>query len=426
MPCENRHLNVAHSERPIPEIVLVATFGDRTTGGGLFAFRGAGVERIDDVSSMGLACDGPRLARVLRTVPEQSSVTEIVTYDRSGITRYLRIDDTPGAHDVAWDGDELVVVSTWDNAVRWYGLDGVVRRDVRFPGPPDSWHVNCVVRADGRWYATIFGDFGAFRGWAPPASLHRGRIVALDTQETIVDGLSSPHNPRLLDDQWWLCDSARDELAIFDAWSGREVKRIACGGWTRGLAIDASFAYVGVSKNRTASGTRRAEIVVVDRETKRIVERTDLPVQEVYDLAIVPAAIVEGARCGFGVNPTRIAESRQWELLRALTTQDDARTLWPTGDPLPANGFACRIEADIPDTVRSGELMEIAVTVRNTGPMFFAGAPPCPVSVSYRWSDRAGEPLTNDRALRSPLPRTVWPGETVVAPCRIPDRKSVV
>src|SRR5260370_37086730 len=148
---------------PGDDRVLIASgFGDAVSGGGLFAIQGSHVERIDRISSMGLAFDGRRLARILRCTAEDGNVGEVAIYDERGIQRYLRLDGTASIHDVAWDGEHLVVVCPWENAVRWFAPTGVVGREIRYPGPRDARHINCVTRRDDRWYATEFGGSGAF------------------------------------------------------------------------------------------------------------------------------------------------------------------------------------------------------------------------------------------------------------------------
>jgi acetolactate synthase-1/2/3 large subunit len=405
--------------RPLmPDVICATTFGTLTTGGGLFAIEDGHVEAIDRTSSLGLATDGRRIARVLHGDPQVSDIGEILIYDARGVSHYLRLDDATAAHDVAWDGNEIVVVSPWTNAVRWYGLDGTPSREVRLPGPQDSWHVNCVVRHDDRWYATVFGEFQAHRGWAQPGKAGRGRLIDLATREIVVDGLSSPHSPRRVDDRWFICDSADESLAEFDAHTGRNVRYVPCGGWTRGLAITPDFVFVGVSGDRRTKGRRRAEIVVFDRASWTIAERFALPSQEVYDIVIVPQQLVHGVRTAFQNNSTRTGEARQRDLLRAVGV-DDPTTLWPAGEALAEDDSRCSIAADFPATCTVGDLLEIPVTVENLGNGYFSSAPPYPTAVSYRWRDARGTLLVHGRETRSPFPVTVPPKGTGRATCRV-------
>ena len=389
-----------------------------STGGGLFTIDDGRIENVDHVSSLGLATDGRRVARVLHCAPETGDVGEVLIVDERGVSHYLRLDGVTDAHDVAWDGDEIVVVSPWQNAVQWYGLDGVRRREIRLPGPEESWHLNCVVRHDDRWYATVFGDFASFRGWAPPANRGRGQLVDLETRGYVLGGLTGPHTPRFADGMWFVCDSGDASVAIFDAETGRPVRRVPCGGWTRGLALTPSFAFVGVSGDRLTTGRRRAEVVVVDRATWEIVERYALPSQEVYDVTIVPRELARGLRSGFHSNPTRTGEAHRRDLLREIGVAEPT-TLWPVGEALSEADSRCTLSAPLPAECTVGELLQIPVSVTNLGSAYFSSAPPFPTSVSYRWLDARGHPIIQGREMRSPLPASIPPGRTGNATCRV-------
>jgi uncharacterized protein (TIGR03032 family) len=407
-------------------VLIASGFGDGVGGGGLFAVHGSRVERIDRVSSMGLAFDGRRLARSLRCTSQDANVGEVAVYDELGVQRYVRLDGTTSIHDVAWDGEEIVVVCTWDNAVRWFSAAGALVREVRYRGPRDSGHLNCVARRGERWYATAFGKFDTFRGWDGAARNGAGRILDLMTGETVADGLSAPHSPRWVDGMWLICNSDARELVALDEASGRIARRVSCEHWTRGLAHDEDFFYVGACMRRGARESfGDSQILVIDRRTWKVMERIFLPAQEVYDLVFVPRALLEGLRRGFDVNPLRAAESRQYRILSELGVEQP-RSLWPSGDPLPWSDFRCGIACEIPPACSAGELLEIPLQVTNRSRSFFTSAPPAPVYVSYKWLDLdTGAYLSEKRASRSKLPRTIFPAESldmtalIVAPERV-------
>jgi hypothetical protein len=238
--------------------------------------------------------------------------------------------------------------------------------------------------------------------------------VNLTTGATVADGLSAPHTPRWLDGAWLLCNSGTDELLEIEERSGRVLRRLACGGFTRGLAWNERFLFVGTSRRRGASeAPNDADLVVVDRSTWSLVERIALPGQEVYDLAFVPRPLYDGLRRGFGTNPARCAELRQQHALDELGAHEP-RTLWPSGDPLPWDDFRCTIASAIPDRPAAGTVIEIPVAVTNESRSFFTSAPPAPIYVSYKWLDPAdGTFLNGLRAVRTLLPRTLFPGESL-------------
>lgn len=403
-------------------MLIASAFGDvagGSNGGGIFSVDGSRAVRIDRLSSVGLACDGLRLARGLHCKGPDAAVAEVVIYDERGVKRYVRLDDTEAVHDVAWDGENIVVVSAWNNAVRWFAPSGEMVREVRYAGPNDNWHVNCVTHRDGEWYATMFGPVGPL-GRSTAAREGVGRIVRLTTGDEVVGGLTGPHTPRWLDGLWLVCNSGRGELLAVDEANGRIVRRVACGHWTRGLAWDDEFLYVGTSHRRTTNDAfAQAEIVVLDRTTWAIVERICVPAQELYDLAFVSPALCGGLRRGFDVNPSRTAEFRQYRLISELGV-DEPRTLWPSGDPLPWRDFRCRIACTVPPRCAGATVVEVPLRLTNRSKSFFTSAPPAPVSISYKWiHPSTGAFLTTGYAYRSPLPRTVFPGESVEMTARV-------
>jgi len=399
------------SEAPV---LIASGFGDAVSGGGLFAIRDSVAERIDRISSMGLAFDGRRLARILRCTAEDADVGEVAIYDERGVQRYLRLDGTASVHDVVWDGEDLVVVCPWDNAVRWFAPTGLVIREIRYDGPRDSRHLNCLARRGDRWYATDFGVTGAFRGWNASAYKHQGRIIDLETGAPVARGLSSPHSPRWIDGMWIVCNSAECELVAIDEASERIVRRVSCEHWTRGLAYDDDFFYVGACRRRaTQESIEDSQIVVIDRHSWKVAERIVVPVQEIYDLIFTSRAMLEGCRRGFDVNPLRTREFRQYRLLSELGI-DQLDRLWHSGDPLPKSDFRCDVAGEVPATWVAGELLEVSVQLSNRSDSFFTTAPPAPVYVSYKWLEiDTGASLDDRRAWRSKLPRTIFPAETI-------------
>jgi hypothetical protein len=395
--------------------LMVSTLGDMLSGGGLFAVEGSRVERLDRISTTGIAFDGQRFARVLRCLADVEQLTEIAVYDTRGVLRYMRLDEAAACHDIAWDGEDLVLVSTWDNSVKWFSPAGNVVRKIVYPGQLNSCHLNCITKQDDTWYATLFGEFHTFRAFTTPARLGQGKLVNLETGETVIGGLTAPHSPRWVDGMWLVCNSEERELLALDATTGQVVRRVDCNYWTRGLTYDNSFFYVGACQRRGNAGQSfgDAQVIVIDRATWKPVEQIPVPAQEIYDLAFVPQEFAHGVRRGFDVNPSRTSEFRQYRILTELGN-DQPRNLWPSGDPLPWGEFRCTLGCQLPASAKSGDLFELAVTIVNRSASFFTTAPPSPVYLSYKWLDPdTGQYLDDNRAHRSPLPRTIFPGETI-------------
>lgn len=396
------------------DVLIVSAFGDDLSGGGLFVLDGSHVERIDRIATTGIAFDGKLFARTLRCPPADATLAEIAIYDERGVRRYLRLDAAAAAHDIAFDGDDIVVVSPWYNAVQWFAPTGEVVRELRYPGPRDSWHLNCITRRDGVWYATMFGDLGTFRAYTHTDRRGKGRIVNLSSGAIVAGGLTAPHTPRWVEDRWVVCNSEACEVVAIDEGSGKIVQRVDCGGWVRGLAYDDAFYYAGICRRRaTQESFGESAIVVIDRQTWTVVDRIGLPAQEIYDFVFVPRAMLAGLRRGFNTNPRRSADFQQYGRLTELGTTLP-RTLWPSGDPLPWGEFRCSIEGLIPPSCAAGDVIELPLRVTNRSASFFTSAPPAPVYASYKWLDpQTGTYLDDRRAHRTKLPRTLYPGETV-------------
>jgi acetolactate synthase-1/2/3 large subunit len=399
---------VAARER---HVLLFSCLGE-DTGGGLFAYDGTTVEQIDELSSTGLALAGDRLGRLLWSSGEGGSVGELLVYDSDGVERYVRLDSLREPHDLAWHERHFVAVSSRSNSLLWISSAGEVMREWHAGGEGDAWHLNSLLSVDDRLVATAFGRFDKHREWTDGRATGRGILFDVDTGEDIFAGLSCPHDPRLADGTWLICNSGTRELLAIDAESSRIVHRVPLNGWTRGIGVCGDLLYVGESAHRTdAEPGDLAAVAVVDRRTWSVVERIPLPCQDIFDVLPVSAALIPGIRRGFRTNPLRTAELDQHALFRAVGVQP-AR-LWATGEPLPP--AACRVTLDVtlPEQVISETLYEIDCVVANEGHAILVSAPPNPVHISYRWF-RGEEVLEGDRSI---LPSALPPGAAL--PCRL-------
>ena len=138
----------------------------------------------------------------------------------------------------------------------------------------------------------------------------------LETGADVVKGLNGPHNPRLIDGTWVVCDSHISALAVQRP--GEAVVQVPLGGFTRGLDWDEQFYYVGVSANRKATVVNDySEIAVVRRSDLEVIERIRVPFPEIYEIIRVDAAISQA----FSSNPSRFQISREDERMARLEEQ---------------------------------------------------------------------------------------------------------
>jgi acetolactate synthase-1/2/3 large subunit len=396
--------------------ILLASSQDHDTGGGLFAFDGQSVEPIDRLSTGGLCLAEGRLIRSLWSALA-GEPGELLIYDARGVERYHRLDSLAGAHDVAWDGREIIAVSTATNSLLWISPGGEVRRRWQAPGEGDAWHLNCICQHDGRLLVSAFGRFPHHRGWCVKPSPACGMLFDIETGHDVLGGLICPHHPRWLDGGWFLCNSAGQEILHIDPHTQAVRRRLALEGWTRGVAVTDDYLFVGESALRRDTGKwATAGIAIVCRHTWAVVGRLTLPCREVYDLLLVPPALVEGVRRGFRTNAQRAAEHDQYALFDRAGVRP-AR-LWATGDPLPPEACRVHLTATVPAILEANTDAEVCCTLENAGTALLVSAPPNPVRLSYKWLEPAsGRWLDQPEALRTRLPHTVVPGRP--AACRM-------
>jgi acetolactate synthase-1/2/3 large subunit len=392
------------SDRQNDQVLLISCLGEQT-GGGLFAYDGETLDQIDTLSTTGLALAGGRLGRLLWSSGEAGSVGELLIYDEAGVERYLRIDSLREPHDLAWDGQAFLAVSTLSNSVLWLSASGEVTRTWRADGDGDAWHLNSLFPVNGTVVAAAFGRFPRHRDWSDGRAAGAGIVFDLLTGEDVLSELSCPHDPRLVDGSWLVCNSGENELVIADASSGAVSHRVELEGWTRGLAVDGEVIYVGESASRaTPVPGARASVVAIDRQTWSVIDRLPLPCQEVFDVIQVPAALARGVRQGFRTNPLRAAEQDQHALFQEVGVRP-AR-LWAVGEPLPASACRVRITATVPENLEAGTRLDCECVVTNLGHAILVSAPPNPVHISYRWTGRE-QPI---EGVRSILPVALPPG----------------
>jgi hypothetical protein len=393
--------------------LLISCLG-KDTGGGLFFYDGTTVDQIDAISSTGLAVAGGEFGRLLWSAGQAGSVGELLVYDRRGVKRYLRVDSLLEPHDLTWHQGSFVAVSTMSNSIVWISASGNVTSMWRAEGDGDAWHLNSLEQVNGRLFAAAFGRFSTHREWSEGRSTGKGMIFDVATGEDVVTGLSCPHDPRLVDGLWLVCNSTTGELLAVEPSAGTVERRTQLAGWTRGLAVDGDLLYVGESADRAAPTPEDlASVAILDRRSFAIVDRLQLPCQEVFDVIAVPPALVAGVRRGFRTNSLRTAELDQHALF--ATVGKRPVRLWATGEPLPASACKVRVEARIPEELPARTIHDIGCLVGNAGSAILVSAPPNPVQLSYKWIPTdGGEPL---EGMRTQLPEALPPAGEIC--CRL-------
>ena len=163
------------------------------------------------------------------------------------------------AHDVAFDRRGPLFANTRFNCVA-RSSDRVHFRRVWRPAfmqetpatlAVDCCHLNGIgVRGGQLEMATAFCEQAAPAAWRGGDRFHSGVLVDVLHDRVAARGLCLPHSPRWDAGRWWLCDSGRGTLAIFDPLREACDPAIELPGFTRGLTFVGSRAVVGLSRIR--------------------------------------------------------------------------------------------------------------------------------------------------------------------------------
>ena len=166
--------------------------------------------------------------------------------------------------------------------------------------PEDRCHLNGLAVQGGKpRYVTALAETNTPQGWRP-VKLGGGCVIDVLSNQTICRGLTMPHSPRLAGDRLLVLHSGLGQLVSIDPANGRLQIIVELPGYTRGLAIHGSLAFVGLSKIRGTSSqgvpiAARAEqlkcgCAVVDLQTGQAVASFEFPsgIDELFDIQILP------------------------------------------------------------------------------------------------------------------------------------------
>jgi len=277
-----------------PVTLIVSCTGDADTGGGFLYYDGQSWIGIDDVSTTGLFVSDDELIRILWAPSQYATGTSILHYTSEGFARKVTVDGLTDPHDVLWDGQHYLAVSSFENSVVWFTAEGTVVKRFQPAPAADCWHLNSLFMHEGVLYATAFGRFEEPRGWVGHQNEGTGMLFRLDTGTDVLIGLSCPHSPRLECGQWVVCNSASSDLRVFSA-TGELIRCVQLQDWSRGLVFTDRYVLVGESVNRLlTSDVRGATIAVLDRKTWKVLGRLQLPYREVYDLVLAAPKLLGG------------------------------------------------------------------------------------------------------------------------------------
>jgi uncharacterized protein (TIGR03032 family) len=223
------------------------------------------------------------------------------------LTRSASITGNIQAHEMSWCNNELWIVNTLFSCL--CTLDGkhsfVPRWRPKFIGElaaEDRCHLNGLACVDGKpKYVTAMAESDTAGGWRPDKAT-TGCLIDVESNETVVAGFAMPHSPRVHKGHVFVLDSGRGGLVRIDG-NGHAETVAKFPGYTRGLAIHGSFAFVGLSKIRETSTfggipiaadreRLKCGVAVVDLTTGNLVGQFEFQsgVSEIFDVTLLPGS----------------------------------------------------------------------------------------------------------------------------------------
>jgi uncharacterized protein (TIGR03032 family) len=165
----------------------------------------------------------------------------------------------------------------------------------------DRCHLNGLAVENGRpRFVTALARTDKPQGWRADKA-RSGCLLSVPDGEVVAAGLAMPHSLRVYDGRLWLCNSGFGTVELVDPRAGTREPVAEVPGYTRGLALHGSYAFVGLSRIRETNvfgglpiADRRAELLcglgIIDLRSGRTVATFVLRsgVEEIFDVQVVP------------------------------------------------------------------------------------------------------------------------------------------
>ena len=228
------------------------------------------------------------------------------THDACYLTRTALYTGAINGHELAWSDDELWVVNTLFSCLctlddRHSFIPRWRPRFISRYAAEDRCHLNALAMEGGKpRYVTVFGTTDTAGGWRL-GRVGGGCLIDVDSGEVVARGLAMPHSPRIHDGRVWLLDSGHGRLVQVDLADGSIATVAELPGYTRGLALAGSLAFVGLSKVRESATFGGVPIAAHPERMKCGVAVVDLVsgatigllefhtgIEEIFDVQLVP------------------------------------------------------------------------------------------------------------------------------------------
>jgi uncharacterized protein (TIGR03032 family) len=227
-------------------------------------------------------------------------------FDACYLTRGCHFTNDIQGHEAAWVHGKICLVNTLFSCLctlhDYYSFAPVWRPPfITRLAPEDRCHLNGLAVAEGRpRYVTAVAETDTRQGWRPSKGT-TGCVIDVASGQTVVRGLCMPHSPRVSQGRLYLTDSGTGRLVAINVGSGRVETVAVLPGFTRGLAIHGSAAFVGLSRIRGTSDMNglpitaqrdqlKCGLAAVDLNSGEVLAQLEIasPVDEVFDIQVLP------------------------------------------------------------------------------------------------------------------------------------------
>lgn len=179
-------------------------------------------------------------------------------YDAGYLARYAHYTGDIRCHEIAWVDKELWIVNTLFSCL--CSLHPSYHFAPRWQPPfvsalaaEDRCHLNGLAVEDGRpRYVSAMAESDSRNGWRA-IKRTSGCLIDVASGTTVARGFTMPHSPRLSQGKLYVLHSGLGQLEMVNPANGKRDVICQLPGYTRGLAISGSYAFVGLSKIRATS-----------------------------------------------------------------------------------------------------------------------------------------------------------------------------
>ena len=280
---------------------------------------------------------GPQIWH-LQSVPNLVSRLDPASHhDGCYLSRSANVTGPLDTHELAWSGSELWFVNTLFSCLASVHADHnfVPRWTPSFItelAPEDRCHLNGMAWNQGRpSFVTAMSETNVKEGWRPHKATS-GCVLEVPSGRIVARGFAMPHSPRWHAGELWLLDSGHGQFLRLNAATGEKDIIGDLPGYTRGLAFQDRFAFVGLSRIRETStfgglplAARRASLkcglAVVDITSRQCVATLEFKagVNEIFDVQLLPGMTNPAL---FGPHAAEEGHPPIWSIPTAVPTWD--------------------------------------------------------------------------------------------------------